>query len=88
MRFGGFNSVTPREGSSPLWVMPMPLSICGMAIGDHVLYQGRRYVLSGIDPMGVTDRCAELCDPVTGDTLRVPIDEVEEANNSHEFRNV
>jgi hypothetical protein len=68
--------------------MPMPLSICGMAIGDLVLHNGRRYVLLGIDPMGVTDRRAELRDPVTEETLRVPIDEVEEANNSHEFRNV
>jgi hypothetical protein len=51
-----------------------------MAIGDFVLYQGRRYVLSGIDPMSVTDRRAELQDPDTGESFRVPLEDVEAAD--------
>ena len=47
-----------------------------MAIGDLVLYEGRRYVLVGIDPMSVTNRQAELRDPATGEQLRVPVDEL------------
>jgi hypothetical protein len=51
-----------------------------MAIGDFVLYQGRRYVLLGIDPMSVTDRRAELQDPDTGESFRVPLEDVEAAD--------
>jgi hypothetical protein len=59
-----------------------------MAIGDFVLYQGRRYVLVGIDPMSVTDRRAELQDPDTGESLRVPVDEVQPADEPRELRDV
>jgi hypothetical protein len=59
-----------------------------MAIGDFVLYQGRRYVLLGIDPMSVTDRRAEIQDPDTGESLRVPLDDVEAADESPESRDV
>jgi hypothetical protein len=45
-----------------------------MAIGDHVLYNGRRYLLIGIDPMSVTDRRAELEDLETRARIRVPLD--------------
>jgi hypothetical protein len=48
-----------------------------MAIGDHVLYHGRRYRLRGIDPMSVSERQAELEDLETGERVRVPLDEVE-----------
>jgi hypothetical protein len=51
-----------------------------MAIGDHVLYQGRRYRLRGIDPMSVSERQAELEDLETGEHVRVPLDEVESAD--------
>jgi hypothetical protein len=47
-----------------------------MAIGDHVLYNGRRYLLIGIDPMSVTDRRAQLEDLETGERVRVPLDEL------------
>ncbi len=67
----------------------MPLLIlAAMAIGDFVLYLGRRYVLTGIDPMGVTDRRAELQDPDTGDTLRVLLDDVEAADEPPTLRDV
>jgi hypothetical protein len=44
-----------------------------MRIGDPVTYQGRRYVLRGLDPMGVPNRWAELEDPETGERVRVPV---------------
>ena len=53
-----------------------------MAIGDLVLYSGRRYKLLGIDPMGVTDRRADLEDLETGERVRAPLDEVEPSDGS------
>ena len=47
-----------------------------MAIGDLVLYHGRRYKLLGIDPMSVTDRRADLEDLETGERVRVSLAEV------------
>ena len=44
-----------------------------MRIGDPVIYQGRRYVLRGLDPMGIPDRSADIEDPETGEVLRVPV---------------
>ena len=49
-----------------------------MAIGDHVLYNGRRYLLIGIDPMSVTDRRAELEDLETCERVRVPLDALQD----------
>ena len=49
-----------------------------MRIGELVLYGGRLYVLRGVEPMSVDERKAELEDPVTGERLHVPFDEVEE----------
>ncbi len=49
-----------------------------MNLGDVVLYQGRAYVLRGLDPMSVLERQAELEDEATGLRVRVPLDEVEE----------
>jgi hypothetical protein len=45
-------------------------------IGDLVTYQGRAYVLRGLDPMSVPDRRAELEDPQTGEVIFVPLAEV------------
>jgi hypothetical protein len=45
-------------------------------IGDLVTYQGRAYVLRGLDPMSVPDRRAELEDPETGELVFVPLAEV------------
>ena len=59
-----------------------------MAIGDYVLYQGRRYVLLGIDPMSVTDRRAELRGPDTGESFRVPLDDVEAADEPPHLHDV
>ncbi|HZB22885.1 MAG TPA: hypothetical protein VE444_03485 [Gaiellaceae bacterium] len=47
-----------------------------MAIGDLVLYNGRRYYLRGIDPMSVSDRRALLEDVETGEYVRAPYQEV------------
>jgi hypothetical protein len=47
-----------------------------MRIGDPVTYEGRRYVLRGLDPMGVPDRRAEIEDAETGERFRVPVSEL------------
>ena len=49
-----------------------------MAIGDLVLFNGRRYILRGVDPMSLTERQAELEDPDTGARMRVKLDDVHE----------
>jgi hypothetical protein len=49
-----------------------------MKIGELVTYQGRAYVLRGLEPMSVPDRRAELEDPQTGELLSVPFTEVSE----------
>jgi hypothetical protein len=50
-----------------------------MRIGDEVIYDGRRYVLRGLDPMGIPDRRAHLEDAETGEQIRVPAAELEPA---------
>jgi hypothetical protein len=47
-----------------------------MKIGDLVTYQGRAYVLRGLEPMSVPNRRAELEDPETGELVVVPLAEV------------
>jgi hypothetical protein len=44
-----------------------------MRIGDIVIYRGRRFVLRGLDPMGVPNRCADVEDAATGELLRVRV---------------
>ncbi len=53
-------------------------AFAAMNIGDFVLYDGKLYVLRGVEPMSVHERKAEIEDPVTGERLRVPWDEIEE----------
>ena len=48
-----------------------------MKIGDLVLYHGRAYYLRGLDPMSVPDRQAFIEDAATGESLAVPVDEIE-----------
>jgi hypothetical protein len=43
-----------------------------MEIGEVVNYDGRAYVLVGIEPMSVPDRKAELRDQETGETISIP----------------
>jgi hypothetical protein len=47
-----------------------------MRIGDQVTYQGRPYVLRGLDPMGIPDRRADVEDAETGELIRVPVSEL------------
>ena len=47
-----------------------------MEIGDLVTYQGRAYVLRGLEPMSVPNRRAELEDPESGEVIAVPLAEV------------
>jgi hypothetical protein len=53
-----------------------PVISCRMKIGDNVTYQGRSYVLRGLEPMSVPDRRVELEDAETGQLISVPLDEV------------
>jgi hypothetical protein len=48
-----------------------------MRIGDHVRYDGRLYVVVGLDPMGLPGRRADLVDVETGERRRVPLAELE-----------
>jgi hypothetical protein len=48
-----------------------------LRIGDHVAYDGRVYVVLGLDPMGVPSRRADLADLETGERLRIPVAELE-----------
>jgi hypothetical protein len=47
-----------------------------MKIGDLVTYQGRVYVLRGLEPMSVPNRRAELEDPESGEVVVAPLSEV------------
>jgi hypothetical protein len=47
-----------------------------MRIGDPVTYRGKRYVLRGLDPMGLPDRRADLEDCETGERIRVQVAEL------------
>jgi hypothetical protein len=44
-----------------------------MRIGDLLDYEGKQYILRGLDPMGVPERRADLEDVETGESIRVPI---------------
>jgi hypothetical protein len=44
-----------------------------MRIGDTVIYRGKRYVLRGLEPMGIPDRLAEIEEASTGRLLRVRV---------------
>ena len=46
-----------------------------MRIGDLLDYEGKRYILRGLDPMGVPERRADLEDAETGEPIRVAIAE-------------
>ena len=50
-----------------------------MQLGDLVTYEGRRYVVRGLDPMGLPDRRADLEDVETGECRRVLISDLEPA---------
>ena len=52
-----------------------------MRIGDLLDYEGKRYILRGLDPMGVPDRRADLEDVETGESIRVPISELADAGD-------
>ena len=57
-----------------------------MRIGDQLAYQGRHYVVRGLDPMGVPERRADLEDTETGESVRVPIAQLEERRDSSDSR--
>jgi hypothetical protein len=52
-----------------------------MRIGDLLNYEGKRYILRGLDPMGVPERRADLEDVETGEAIRVSIAELDDARD-------
>ena len=54
----------------------MMFATAAMKIGDLVLYQGRPYVLRGLDPMGVPERRVILEDPEPGEEFAAFADDV------------
>jgi hypothetical protein len=58
-------------GWLPDWPPMRPL-----LLDDAVIWQGRSYVVKGIDPMNVPDRTASLEDIQTDQRVRVPVDEI------------
>ena len=58
----------------------MPLAAfvlaAAMKIGELVTYQGRAYVLLGLEPISVPNRRAELEDAESGEVIVVPLAEV------------
>jgi hypothetical protein len=50
-----------------------------MRIGDLLDYEGKRYIVRGLDPMGVPGRRADLEDAETGEQIRVPIAKLDDA---------
>jgi hypothetical protein len=43
-----------------------------MEIGEVLIYNGRRYVLLGLQPMSMPDRRADLEDAETGEVVSIP----------------
>jgi hypothetical protein len=52
-----------------------------LRIGDHVAYDGRLYVVLGLDPMSVPGRRVDLEDVETGERRRVPLAELEDGGD-------
>jgi hypothetical protein len=50
-----------------------------MRIGDPVIYRGKRYVLRGLEPMGIPDRLADIEDAGSGRLLRVKVSDLRPA---------
>ena len=44
-----------------------------MEIGDLVTYNGKSYVLRGLEPMSVPERRAQIEDPESGERHSVPL---------------
>jgi hypothetical protein len=45
-----------------------------MELGDLVTWNGRRWIVRGVDPVSVTGRTATLEDPETGESVMAPLD--------------
>jgi hypothetical protein len=52
-----------------------------MRLGDHVIHDGRLYVVRGLDPMGVPERRADLEELETGERARIPVTELRPAGD-------
>jgi hypothetical protein len=58
---------------------------CGqLRIGDHVTYDGRLYVVLGLDPMGVPARRVDLEDVETGELRRIALEQLESSADARD----
>ena len=48
-----------------------------MKLGQLITYEGRQYIVRGLDPMGLPERRADLEDVETGERRRVPISDLD-----------
>ena len=71
--------IVREAAAADTWNAHLRNGAADMRIGDTVIYQGKRYVLRGLDPMGMVDRRADLEDAETGERIRVPVTELEPA---------
>jgi hypothetical protein len=55
---------------------PCGVTTAAMRVGDHVIWDGRLYVLSGVDPMSVVEPKAYLEDPISLKRFSVPFRQV------------
>jgi hypothetical protein len=49
-----------------------------MELGDLVTWNGRRWIVRGVDPVSVTGRTVTLEDPDSGEQVMAPLDDVSE----------
>ncbi len=49
-----------------------------MELGDVVIWDGRRWIVRGFDPVSVTVRTVALEDPDTGEVVHAPLDDLSE----------
>ena len=55
-------------------------AFAAMKVGDHVIWNGRLYVLRGVEPMSLPGRQAELEDAETGERIRVAVEELKSSS--------
>ena len=52
-----------------------------MRIGDLLDYEGKWYIVRGLDPMGVPERRADLEDAETGEPIRVSMAKLDDGRD-------
>jgi hypothetical protein len=53
-----------------------------MELGDLLTWNGRRWIVRGVDPVSVTGRAVTLEDPESGERVEVALEELPEERGS------